>query len=149
MGETLYDVALDTPVEEQELEEVQPETVDEQTYGLLQNGYLTDTFKIGSNEIRIRTLRIGEELEAGLLADKWKDSAEAGRALATALVAACVVSVDGLPLSAGLGPASETLEAKFDYIRKNWYWLNVRLVYDKYDGLVQQVLSLYDELKKG
>jgi hypothetical protein len=150
MGNTLYDAALNESAFEQveEPEQVEEsETVDEQLYGLLQNGYLTDTIQIGSNEVRIRTLKIGEELEAALVADKWKDTAEAGRALATALVAASIVNVDGAPLVTGLGP-NNTIEAKFDFIRKNWYWLNVRVIYDRYDALVQEVLRRYEELKK-
>jgi hypothetical protein len=143
MAESLYDEALDKP----ELE-TQEEPLDAETYTLLSRGHLSDSITIGSQEVRLRTLKIGEELEAAVVADKWRETGEAGRALATALVAAAIESVDGSPLINGLGPQDESIEAKFDYVRNNWYWINVRSVYAKYDDMLRIVLSKYDDLSK-
>lgn len=146
MVESLYDEALDKP--EQVQEEQTEEPLDEQTASLLYRGHLTTTSYIDSHEIRIRTLKIGEELDATLVADPWKDSLDASRAMITAIVAACVISVDGEPLVGSLGPKDESIPAKFDYIRKNWHWISVKKVYDDYNTLVLQVFEKYELLKK-
>lgn len=145
--ESLYDEALDSPVINQDVEDEQ-ESLDTEVVGLIYHGYLTDTVTVGSHEIRIRTLKIGEELEASLAASQWSETTEAGRALATALVAASIVSIDGQPLLEGLGPHEQTIAAKFDYLRRNWYWVTVRAVYKKYDDLLRTVLDSADEVGK-
>lgn len=125
------------------------EPIAEDTYSLLYLGYLTDTVKIGNHEIRIRTLKIGEELNAALLANRYKDTVEEGRALATALIAAAITSVDGLPLLGQLiGPGDDSIEAKFDFILKNWYWESARQVWEAYNGLLRRVQNAGDEIKK-
>lgn len=145
--ESLYDEVLDSP--EPTLEDLPPEEpISDETIGLIYVGSLSETIKVANHEIRVRTLRIGEELEASLLANKWSETGEAGRALATALVAAAIVSVDGKPLLEGIGPTDSTLEAKFDYLRKNWYWVSIRTVYQKYDELLRKVLEEHEVLLK-
>lgn len=148
MSTGLYDEALNPPALEPEPVE-EEEKVDDQTFGLIYNGQLSEVVKVAGHDIRIRTLRIGEELEASLLANKWSDTGEAGRALATALVAACIVSVDGKPLLEGLGPHESTMESKFDYIRSNWYWVTIRTIYQEYDGLLRTVLEKHEQMLKG
>lgn len=125
------------------------EPVHDDTYGLLYVGHLTDIVKIGQHEVRIRTLKIGEELNAALLANRYKDTVEEGRALATALVAAAIDTVDGKPLLGELiGPGDNAIEAKFDYILRNWYWESARQVWDAYNALLQRVQQAGEELKK-
>lgn len=92
-------------------------TLEEET--LLTRGYLSTTVKIGNSNIVIRTLKIGEELQAALIANKYRDTIEASRALIAATIAAAVVSVDNKPLLQGLGPKDETLEARFNFIVDN------------------------------
>src|SRR4051812_13625737 len=140
MSASLYDEILDAQIQGEQ--EPEPE-IPERTFHLLHGGQLTDTFRLGEHEICIRTLKIGEEFEASDVVDQWKETDEAGRALVTALVAAAIVSIDGRPLVQGLGPGDEGTQAKFDYIRKNWYWFTVRLVYEHYEALVQQLLQEY------
>lgn len=137
-------------VEDEELVEmIEEEPISNDTYGLLYVGHLTDTVQVGPHEIRIRTLKVGEELNAALLANRYKDTIEEGRALATALVSAAIVSVDGGPLTGEMiGPRDDSLESKFDYILKNWYWDTVRRVWDAYNGLLTRVQESADELKK-
>lgn len=145
MSESLYDAALDE--EPVKVEEVKEE-IDERLQSLIYRGDLKDSVKVGPHEVRIKTLKVGEELEAALVADPWKDTAEAWRAMATASVAASIISVDGNPLVEGLGPKDETVEAKFDYIRKNWYWVSVKVVFDQYNELLLQSLEQHGLLKK-
>jgi len=127
----------------------EPEPVSDDISGLLQLGYLTDTVQIGNHEIRIRTLRIGEELKAAQLANQYKDTVEEARALATALVAAVIMSVDGEPLlGQSLGPREASHEAKFDYILANWYWEPVGIIWEAYNKLLQRAREAEDDLKK-
>jgi hypothetical protein len=101
----------------EEVEET-PVTVEEET--LLTRGYFSSTATLGTNKIVLRTLKIGEELEVAVVANKYKDTIEATRALITATVAASIVSVNERPLIVfQLGQADGTLEAKFLYVLNN------------------------------
>lgn len=145
---SLLDEAFDTPMSEEEelLLEEEPASLDESN--LLYRGHLTSEVYIGNHEIRLRTLRIGEELEAALLADRYKDTVEASRALATAIVAVAVTSVDGQPLTTGLGPGENTAESRFNFILRNWYWITIREVYAEYNNLMRRVVDSYESIKK-
>lgn len=151
MDQPLLEEAFREPefITDDEEPEIIEEPMSDDTYGLLHVGYLSDTVKIGSHEIRIRTLRIGEELNAALLAVKFKDTVEEGRALATAIVAASIISVDNKPLlGLGLGPGDDSIESKFDYILKNWYWESIRQIWDVYNDLIVRARDSADEIKK-
>jgi len=144
---TPLEAAFDVPVFEEP--EIQEDPIADDTYSLLQLGYLTDTVTIGTHVIRIRTLKIGEELNAALLANKYKDTAEEARAFATALVAGSIVSVDNAPLLGELlGPRDDALEAKFDFILANWHWEPINRLWVKYNELLNRVRESADELKK-
>ena len=93
-------------------------TLEEET--LLQRGYLSSTVTLGTNKVVIRTLKIGEELEVALIAQKYQDTIEATRALIAATIAAAIVSVNDRPLIPfALGAADAGIEAKFVYIGEN------------------------------
>lgn len=146
---SLLDEAFTTPMSEEEeelLEEEDPLSQDESN--LIYRGHLTSQVYIGGREIKLRTLRIGEELEAAMLVDRYKDSVEAARALATAIVAAAITSVDGKPLVQSLGPTENTLETRLNYLLKNWYWITVREVYAEYNRLMRRVVDAYESVKK-
>lgn len=150
MGESLYDAAFepqelgnfDIPEIEDDMSE------DEST--LLYNGHLSSEVHIGDRVIRLRTLKIGEELEASLLAARWKDTADGNRALVAAYVAAAVTSVDGAPLTTPLGPNENELETKFNFILNNWYWNpTITEVYAEYNNLLRRVNEVDETVKKG
>lgn len=93
-------------------------TLEEET--LLQRGYFSSTVALGTNTVNIRTLKIGEELEVALVAQKYQDTVEATRALIAATVAAAIVSVNGEPLIPfPLGAKDNSIEARFVYIGEN------------------------------
>ena len=145
------EAAFDAPKPEEfaAQEPEREELVSDDTAGLLQLGSLTDTVDVGGHEIRIRTLKIGEELNAALLANKYKETVEEARALATALVAAAVVTVDGEPLlGQPLGPRDNSLEQRFDYILNNWYWDTISKVWVGYNALLDRLVEATDDLKK-
>jgi hypothetical protein len=134
----------------EEIDEVEEEPVSADLYALVYLGHLTGSVDIGNHKINFRTLKIGEELEAALLADKYKDTVEASRALATALVAASITLVDGEPLVQTIGPTENPLEARFLYILKNWHWApTIRTIFGEYNTLVLQAQEAEQEIKKG
>lgn len=156
MGEDLYDAAFEQrEIEYPKVEEVEPveqpeEELTEDESTLLYNGYISGQVALGNRTIRLRTLKIGEELEASLLAARWKDTADANRALVTAYVAASVTTVDGNPLVTILGPNENELEKKFHFILDNWYWTpTVSSVYAEYNNLLRRAIEASDSIKKG
>lgn len=147
-----YDAAFDTPQELEHpdvVEEVDDDLSDDEQ-ALLYNGYLKGEVKIGERTIRIRTLKIGEELDASLLAAPWKDTADASRALVTAYVAASITSVDGKPLVTPLGPNDNEMEMKFQYVLDNWYWLpTINYVYSEYNKLLGRINEASQKVNLG
>ena len=70
------------------------------------------------------------------------------RAYADAIVAACIISVDGKPLPiTPLGPPENTLErvrAAYDYISAHWYSWTIDAIYDRFrvlEGKVEEILE--------
>lgn len=151
MGESLYDAAFEERPEETEVVEQEvEEDLSEDESALLYNGHLDGEVRLGNRVIRLRTLKIGEELEASLLAARWKDTADANRALVTAFVAAAITTVDGQPLTVALGPNDNELERKFEHVLSNWYWQpTVSAVYEEYNDLLRRVKEATDSVKKG
>lgn len=154
MGESLYDAAFDDEPHKEEYPEMKETTDDEpledDEFALLHNGHLTSEVHVGNRVIRLRTLKIGEELEAALLASRWKDTADANRALVVAYVAASVTTVDGKPLVTALGPRENETEMKFQHILDNWYWQpTISTVYAEYNNLLSRVNEAADSVKKG
>lgn len=144
MDDSAFDEVFDSaPVMELE------EPLDEETNALMYRGFLQGEVKVGTHVIKVRTLRVGEELEASLLAVKYREAIEYPRALATAFTAAAITSVDGHPLiEEKLGPMDETLEAKFEYVLGNFYWPTVSQIHREYVRLMGEMLERYGEVKK-
>ena len=136
------------PKEHEEVSRPEYPSVDLQ--GLLRLGKLSEEVEIWGNKIGIRTLTIGEELEASLIAKKYGETMDAERAYATALVAASVQYENGVPLVRALGPEKEghTIERRFRYIQDNWYWPVVQAIYSHYAALVKRVDQSLGELEK-
>lgn len=140
----VWDEAMDAP----------PETVDQlppltgDTLGLMWIGHLTATVTIGQHKIGLRTLKIGEELEAELAVQKFKETEEAGSAYATALISAAITSVDDQPLIVSLGPAEETVEAKFKFVSENWHRPVIEMIYAEFRELNERAKLAAAELSK-
>lgn len=100
--------------------------------------------------IRLRSLKMGEELECGLVVQRYNGTPEEGRAYTTALVGAAIESVDGLPIVETLGPMSddERVRRQFEYVRKNWYWPHIQIIYEEiYLPLLREVGTVLAELQ--
>lgn len=140
---------LEEPVEIELPEPEQEEPLGAGVLGLLYVGKLTKSFNYQGHDFVIKTLKIGEELEATLVTEEYQNSPDYARALATALVAASIETVDGKPLVAPLGPSEDDLlQRKFTYIREKWYWPTIDYIYDRYVELLQQQKEALDEFEK-
>lgn len=102
--------------------------------GLLYLGRLTDEFEAFGHSFIIRTISTDEVLEVGLLHKPYKDSISEVKAYQAALVAACVVSVDGkaLPLPVTNDPYDTALSNRFHYVKRSWFPPLLDVIYERY-----------------
>lgn len=116
--------------------------------GLMNIGRLTKDVTLYGDDIVLRTLKVGEELEIGLLIQKWTGTPEEGRAYAVATVAASIESLNGKRLVGQLGPSEvDELRRKFEYVRTKWYWPTIQLIYEEYITLQREQQLALDELR--
>lgn len=114
--------------------------------GLLFLGYLRHEFTWIGHQFTIRTLRIGEILEVGMVHKPYVGSLAEVKAYQAAVVAACVVQVDGRPVALPItdDPADTELANKFAYILRSWFPVVLDAIYDEYqalEGRVEQVIE--------
>lgn len=143
-----YDELFEVPVKEEE-ESVEEVSADVQA--LLQIGYLTDTFEFAGRQYLIRTLKIGEELQVGLISQKWVGTIDEGRAYVTAVLAAAIQTVNGKPLIVSLGPSDEKIliDRKFEYLLEEYYWNSIKELYNSYyKPLLDRQIEAFEEIKK-
>lgn len=149
MEQSIWEEALEQAHELESLAE-EPSPLSSDLTTLLELGKLEDTFDLGGRKIALRTLKVGEELEVGLLTKEFQGTSEQLRSEITAVVSASIISVDGMPLVTPLGPGDVSLRDKFNYVSKNYYWPVIRIIYQKYSELqdrVEEVLKELDEKK--
>jgi hypothetical protein len=113
--------------------------------GLLYLGALTHEFTYLGHAFKIRTLSTDEVLEIGLLHRPYVDTLSDVKAYQAALVAACVVTVDGKPLPMPItnDVADTPLANRFAYVRRSWFPPILDAVYEQYlllEGRVDDVL---------
>jgi hypothetical protein len=133
---------VDAPSQEQveKVEKGFPPEYQSKVDGLLWLGYLEDSFAYGGHHFRIRTLKVGEELEAALLAKEYLESLGAVRANSTSQLAAAIISVDNdTNFCPSLGPnPQDALTSKFQYICQKWHWPVVEYIFNKYIELLNE-----------
>lgn len=153
MDENFWEERLDEPalppVTEPEPFDEELNSLSEDAQGLLNLGYLTEELTLGGNDIVLRTLYIGEELEIGLITKDYKDTTEEGRAYATALVAAAIERVNGKPIVQKLGPSDKDfLQRKFEHVKAGYFWPVIRELYEQgVVPLLQRQARAIDELR--
>lgn len=111
-------------------------------------GHLSDTFTYGGQEFVIRTLTIGEELEALRAAKKYDDLAATagGRVYATAMVAGSVQSLNGSPLVLPISEKQDVASLRFRKVL-DWYWPVIEAVYFRYAKLEEKQKEVLDGLE--
>ena len=143
---------MDDPVwldEVKEIEDLPEEMVSRDIHSLLNLGELSQEFDVRGHKLILRTLKVGEELEISTFIQPFVGSVDEGRALATATVAAAIVSLDGEPLIRGIGPQENVLRKKFDFVRTKMYWPVIRMIYeDCYVGLLKRQVATIEEFQK-
>ena len=138
---------LDEP---DEVEEVPREPIPQDVYSLLNLGELQQEFDVRGHKIILRTLKVGEELEISTFIQPFVGTIDEGRALATATVAASIVSYNGEPLVRAVGPDENLLRKKFDYVKTKMYWPVIRMIYEECYALLaeRQTTAIRDFQKK-
>lgn len=111
-------------------------------------GHLSDTFTYGGQEFVIRTMTIGEELEALRAAQKYQDIAATagGRVYATAMVAGSVQYHNGEPLVLPVSDKQDVAALRFRKILE-WYWPVIEQVYYRYADLEKKQKEVLDGLE--
>lgn len=110
-------------------------------------GHLSETFTYGGQEFVIRTLSIGEELEALRAVQKYENLQSAGgRVYATAMVAAAVQSFNGQPLVVPVSPKQDIASLKLAKVLE-WFWPTIERLYYRYVELERQQKEVLDGLR--
>ena len=109
--------------------------------GLTYIGALTHEFQWAGHQLRIRTLTIEDLLEVGLAQAQYRDTLGDSRAYITAVVAACIVNVDGKPLPQPLtsNPSDTPFSNAFTYVKSQWYPWTADAVYQEFTKLEARV----------
>lgn len=118
----------------------------EKLIGLLYLGRLEDTFTWAGHTFVIRTLTVGEQIEAGLLIQPALGTRVEMKAHASSMVAAGLVSVDGQPLITPLTIADPTMREKYTYLLEKWHSVAVDVVYSRIYELEVEARRLTDAL---
>lgn len=124
-----------------------PDELVEPLQELTQVGHLTDSFTYGGQDFVIRTMTIGEELEALRVTKDYHDiPVAAGRVYATAMVAGAVQMLNGSPLAMPISERQNVMEIKFRKV-KEWFWPVIEIVYRRYEQLERQQKEVLDGLQ--
>lgn len=125
-----------------------PDELVEPLQELTQVGHLTDSFTYAGQEFVIRTMTIGEELEALRVTRDYHDiPVAAGRVYATAMVAGAVQNLNGVPLAIPISEKQNIMEIKFGKVKK-WFWPVIEVVYRHYEQLERKQKEVLDGLQK-
>lgn len=148
-----HPAAQETPSAEPDEPEPLPEfdpKVRQDFEGLLYLGRLTDSFTWLGHRFVIRTLSAGDILEVGLLHKPYVGSLADVKAYQAALVAACVVEVDGKPMPTPLTNerADTELVNRFEYVLRSWFPPTLDAVYERYRLLEARVEEVIEAMGK-
>lgn len=114
--------------------------------GMIYIGRLEDTFDWGGHRFVVRTLTLGEQIEAGLLIKPTLGTRVEMKAHQAATVAAGLISVDGNPLMLPIGNAEIEHRDKYQYLMKNWHAPTIDVVYSRIYRLELRARELVDAL---
>lgn len=100
--------------------------------GLLYLGALSKTFTWGGHKFVIRTVLTDELLEAALVSNPWSETLGQVKAWQSAMVAACIVTVDSKALPVPVDDSMTLLAQRFEWVRSHWFPPVIDVVYDQY-----------------
>jgi hypothetical protein len=117
--------------------------------GLLYLGRLTHEFEWLGHKFLIRTLAVDETLEIGLVTQPYNGTVSEPKAYQAAVVAACVVKVDGKPMPVPLSddPGDSALLNRMETV-KRWFPPTLDKVYEEFMLLEDRVVKVLDAMGK-
>jgi hypothetical protein len=126
-----------------------PEEVIEDVDGLLWLGFLEDAVDFCGHNFVIRTLRLEEEMLAGLAVKDYTGSLSETKALIAAQVGMALVSVDGdESFCPQAGPnKKDYARARFQYVISNWYEPTINHIYISYLDLLRRQSKVLEEME--
>jgi len=118
--------------------------------GLLHLGRLTDEFEWLGHRFVIQTMSTDQMIEVGLIHKDYIGTLADAKAYQVAVLAACVVSVDGEPLPIPIDRSKDGtgLRTRYGYISRNWFPPVIDYLYERYLQLEVQVGKVMDSLGK-
>jgi hypothetical protein len=146
-----FEGAPNAPELEWEEAPVDPIRVQQDIHTLARVGYLQDAFPIFGHSVTLRTLTIGEELDAALAISRYENTLDANRAWKAALVAASIISEDGRVLTRALGPEDNLtrIQRQVAWVLEHWHWITIDEIYNgAYLPLQERVIEAAKQLKK-
>lgn len=140
--------AFDERFEGQEAEVPEfPDEMVEDLQNLTVIGHLSDSFSYGGQDFVIRTMTIGEELEALRCTRNYNDiPVAAGRVYATAMVAGAVQSLNGQPLVIPISDKQNVMALKFAKVME-WFWPVIEVVYNRFSVIEKRQKDILDGLR--
>lgn len=131
-----------------ELPEAFDERYREDFEGLLYLGKLQHSFTWLGHRFTIRTLTTDEIVEVGQIHREYAPSIADAKVYQGAVVAACVVELDGMPLRVPIDQSEDELILKFRYVMKNWFPPVLDVIYSKYLQLEARATDILIQMGK-
>lgn len=120
-----------------------PERHKEALTGLMFLGRLEEEFEWLGHKFVIRTRTAGEQIECGVLIQPTVGTRLEMKAWEASVVAASVVSVDGMPIITPVDLSrTPTLRERYDYVITNWYPPVIDAVYERAYALEQEMRAV-------
>lgn len=116
--------------------------------GMLFIGELRKTFEWFGHTFTIRTLKTNELLEVGMITSRFLNTLGESRAYSTAVVAACLETVDGSALPIPVIRGQNDVEYRFTWATTNLYPPVIDAVYGQYKLLEDDVDGLIEAMGK-
>jgi hypothetical protein len=113
--------------------------------GLIYLGYLEEEVQIPHHKFLIRTLTVGEKIQVSRIVKDVQDTLGFNRAYKAAVVAAGLLSVDGMPI---VTPEKNKplVRDKYEYVICEWHDMIVDLLYRAIDKLELRAIQVGYEL---
>jgi hypothetical protein len=111
-------------------------------------GHLNKMFDWNGHQFEIRTLKIDEELAIGQLVKEYKETITEEKAVAVAIAAASLVSINSkpfMPVFDNEDSSLQNIRNRFNYIRKNWHWPIIEVINAEYLELINE---MYETLRE-
>jgi SpoVK/Ycf46/Vps4 family AAA+-type ATPase len=115
---------------------------------LIHIGHIVETFDWYDHKFELRTLKIEEELVIGQLVKEFKDSIAEEKAVAVAIAAASLVSINGKPFMPQYEKSSYIwIKERFNYIKENWHWIIVETINAEYIQLLAKLYQTIEDIE--